>query len=266
MSDAWMPGAGYLRTTLDGGQLKGGAPRAVWQALRADPRIVSARSAAQRLDQLGRPCHLVWNPLYGEIVQLIPIVRAGCLLGRPEGLEQPAGRPARGEFAAAQDQDQDQAAARWPAADLAEVNAEGRICVQIGVIAFAWEPFTSGPMDGLQSIMSWLDSWSIARRWPAGRPPAFPYGHATGGSRRIWARGGHFGASQVPGSTADGPGGVDTEMLTGRDGCAAIGRNIDRNQAGTDDQQAQRAAASMQDLDEIFESDEPAAAALIRVR
>ena len=90
MSDAWMPGAGYLRTAADGGQLKGGAPRAVWQALGADPRMVSARSAAQRLEQLGRPCHLVWNPLCGEIVQLVPIVRAARSLGCPEGLEQPA--------------------------------------------------------------------------------------------------------------------------------------------------------------------------------
>ena len=66
---------------MDGGQLRGGARRVVWQTLGADPRTVSARSAAQRLDQHARACHLVWNPLQGETVQMIPILRAGRSLG-----------------------------------------------------------------------------------------------------------------------------------------------------------------------------------------
>ena len=78
VSDAWMPGIRYVRAAADGGPLKGGAPRVVWHALGADPQRVSARSAAQRLDQDGHPSHLVWNPCNGEIVQLIPIVRAAC--------------------------------------------------------------------------------------------------------------------------------------------------------------------------------------------
>lgn len=94
MTDAWMPGAARIRAATDGGALKGGAPRTVWQALGFDPRIVSAQSAAQRLNQLNRPSHLVWNPLTGEIVQLIPAVRAGRSIGWPEGMEQLSG-PAR---------------------------------------------------------------------------------------------------------------------------------------------------------------------------
>src|SRR5919108_1563126 len=78
---AWMPGASYLGASADGGRLRGGAPRVVWQTLDTDPRLVSARSAAQHLDQTGRPAHLVWNPLTGEIVQLISALRAGCRLG-----------------------------------------------------------------------------------------------------------------------------------------------------------------------------------------
>ena len=88
MSNAWMPGAGRIRGAIDGGPLKGGAPRAVWQVLGADPRTVSARSAAQRLAQLGRACHLVWNPIHGEVVQLIPIMRAARSLGWPDGPNQ----------------------------------------------------------------------------------------------------------------------------------------------------------------------------------
>ncbi len=212
-----MPGAGRIRAGNDGGALKGGAPRVVWQALDADPRTVSARSAAQRLDQLGRAGHLVWNPIHGEIVQLIPILRAGRSLGWPEDLNplallapsadpawEPAPRPAAGP-------------APCGAADaIAGVNAEGRLCVQICVVAFAWDPFTSGPMSGLQQILDWLDSWGIPRQWPAGRPAAFPHEQADSSrNRRLWARGGHFGASQVPGLTAVGPGAVDVELLTG---------------------------------------------------
>ncbi len=70
-------------------------------------------------------------------------------------------------------------------------------------------------MTGLPGILDWLDSWGIPRRWPAGPPVAYPPGHAGGGSRRLWASGGHFGASQVPGWTAAGPGEIDIERLTG---------------------------------------------------
>jgi hypothetical protein len=199
-----MPGATRIRAGSDGGAMKGGAPRTVWQAIGSDPRIVTAPSAARYLDQLGHACHLVWNPLDGEIVQLIPVVRAGRSLGWPEGPDQ-LPEPAVPGWACPP-----------PAgAPLPELNSEGRLCVQICVIAFAWEPFTAGPMTGLQEILDWLDSWRMPRTWPAGRPASFPHGHASERSRRLWSRGGHFGASQVPGWMAGGPGAVDVERLTG---------------------------------------------------
>jgi hypothetical protein len=207
VTDAWLPGAQRLPAASDGGSMQGGAPRVTWQALGADPHRISARSAAQRLDQLDRACHLVWNPLTGEIVQLIPVVRAARSLGWPEGLAAPAGHDDPGPAVLARGD--------LLPDGLAGVNAEGRVCVQIGVIAFAWEPFTSGPLRGLAGIVRWLDSWGVRRAWPAGPPRAFPHGHAAQGARRLWARGGHFGASQVPGTAADGPGAIDTERLTG---------------------------------------------------
>jgi hypothetical protein len=215
-----MPDARRVRARIDGGPLQGGAPRVVWEALDADPRTVSAGSAAHRLDQLGRAGHLVWNPLDGEVVQLIPILRSGRSLGWPGGLhpgDLPAAdanaswRPAREAAAKA-------AAGFIPADAIPAVNAEGRLCVQIGVVAFAWQPFTSHPMTGLQQILDWLDSWGIRRQWPAGRPAPFPDEQAACRSRRLWARGGHFGASQVPGLTATGPGALDLERLTGLGG------------------------------------------------
>jgi hypothetical protein len=168
---------------------------------------MSAASAAESLDQLGRAPHLVWNPGQGEIVQLISVLRAGRLLGTPEDLNQMA-PPQLGA----------------DADPLAEANAEGRLCVQIGVVAFAWDPFTSWPMTGLRRILDWLDSWGIPRRWPAGAPAAFPHGLTTCGDRRTWAKGGHFGASQVPGLTAAGPGAIDVEQLAaGAEGKASTG-------------------------------------------
>lgn len=204
-----MPGAKRLWETTDGGPLNGGAPRVVWQTLGADPRAMSAESAAHSLSRLGRAPHLVWNPVQGEIVQLIPVLRAGRLLGTPEDLGQMT--PPQAEA------DDDR---------LAEANAEGRLCVQVGVVAFAWDPFTSWPMTGLRRIVDWLDSWGIPRRWPAGPPAPFPHGLTTRGDRRTWARGGYFGASQVPGLTAAGPGAIDIELLTagaeGRTGAGSV--------------------------------------------
>jgi hypothetical protein len=191
LADAWMPGARRIRAETDGGQLGGGAPRVVWLTLGADPRVVAAWSAAQRLNQENRPCHLVWDPLTGDIAQLLPIVRAGCALGAPEYLDYaPDGLSYR------------------PTG----VNREGRLCVQIGVLGLARDPFTSYQMIGLGEILGWLDSWQIPRRWPAGKPAPFRQ-TVRARSRALWALGGHFGASQVPDCDSVGPGGIDIDQL-----------------------------------------------------
>ncbi|WP_425241384.1 hypothetical protein [Trebonia sp.] len=193
MAHAWMPGARRIRADTDGGPLNGGAPRAVWLTLGTAPRTVSIQSAAQRLVGECRPCHLVWDPVTGDIVQLVSILRAGRALGTPEQL----------------DWDPD----RVPASPR-NVNAEGRVCAQIAVLGYPEEPFTDGPMTGVDAIVEWLDSWGVSRRWPAGEPMSCL---ATGAerSRALWARGGHFGASQVPGCENAGPGAIDTDQLTG---------------------------------------------------
>ena len=178
MADAWLPGAGRLHTRHDGGSPKGGAPRAVWHTSESDPERISARSVAQRLDQQGRSAHLVWNPRSGEIVQMLPATRAARMLP-------------------------------------GDVGREGRACLQIVVVGFAREPFTAGPVNGLERIVGWLDAWRVPRRWPAGGPLPFPQAYDAARARRPWARGGHFGASQVPGAPAYGPGGIDIGRITG---------------------------------------------------
>lgn len=191
MAHAWMPGARRIRAGTDGGPLRGGAPRAVWLTLDTSPRMVSIQSAAARLLSDRRPCHLVWDPASGEMVQLVSVLRAACALGAPEGLERSNAAPVP-----------------------ASINSEGRICVQIGVLAHPAEPFTGGPLGGIGAIIDWLDSWGIPRRWPAGQPGAYcAADHVR--NRALWARGGHFGASQVPGCENVGPGDIDIDRLTG---------------------------------------------------
>ena len=189
-----MRGARCIRAETDGGQLGGGAPRAVWLTLGADPKAISAWSAAQRLNQENRPCHLVWDPLRGEIAQMLPIVRAGCALGTRERIDYAPGPLPH----------------RPPSVN--SVNREGRLCVQIGVLSTPREPFTTYRMIGLSEIMAWLDSWQIPRRWPAGTPAPFRQ-PARARSRALWAHGGHFGASQVPGCDSIGPGGIDIDQI-----------------------------------------------------
>jgi hypothetical protein len=205
-----MPEAMRIRADADGGVLGGGAPRVVWLTLGSLASAVSVQSAAQRLVAEHRPCHLVWNPATGEIVQLISVLRAGRALGAPDRLDWTPVRIHR---------------------RTENVNTEGRVCVQIGVLALAAEPFTNGPLIGVEAIVSWLDSWGVSRRWPGGQPgnstdggrlggrstgrPAVGAVGGADGSRAIWARGGHFGASQVPGCAHAGPGAIDIHRLTG---------------------------------------------------
>jgi hypothetical protein len=180
VADAWLPTAGRMPAKVDGGAMKGGAPRTVWLTNEADPRAVSARSIAQTLDRENRAVHLIWNPGFGDIIQMLPVTRAGRLLD-------------------------------------GEVGREGRICVQIMVIGHAREPFTDGSLIGVDSIVAWLEDWGVSRRWPAGPPLPVPHSYDSRRERRPWARGGHFGCSQVPGSTAPDPGGIDVRRITGPD-------------------------------------------------
>ena len=152
VAHAWMPEASRIRAETDGGPLIGGAPRAVWLTLGTVPGAVSVQSAAQRLIAEQRPCHLVWDPLTGDIAQLISVLRAGRALGAADHLDWAPGQVR---------------------AHRENVNAEGRVCVQVGVLGHPGQPFTSGALVGVELIVSWLDSWGVTRRWPAGRPEAY---------------------------------------------------------------------------------------------
>jgi hypothetical protein len=178
VADAWLPTAARMPAKDDGGFLRGGAPRAVWFTSETDPWLVSARSVAQDLSSSGQAAHLAWNPLNGDLVQMVPATRAACMLPP-------------------------------------DIGVEGRICLQLMVVGYAAEAFTAGQLKGLAAIMTWLDTWGVARRWPAGPPLPSPQSFIGPRNRRAWARGGHFGCSQVPEATGPGPGGIDIRKITG---------------------------------------------------
>lgn len=212
MAHAWMPGANRIRAETDGGPLIGGAPRAVWLTLDTVPGEVSVQSAAQRLINEQRPCHLIWDPVTGDLAQLISVLRAGRALGAADHLDSASSRVrVRPE----------------------NVNAEGRVCVQIGVLGHPCDPFTRGSPLGVEAIVNWLDSWGVARRWPSGPPtgchlegPTTAAVTADQRSRAAWARGGHFGASQVPGCENAGPGAIDINQITDPHGLQVRARGI----------------------------------------
>ncbi|MBR8744296.1 hypothetical protein [Nocardiopsis sp. MG754419] len=186
MAKAWMPGV----ERIDGGRDRTvagvGAPRAVWTVTGSDPHVWSATDEARRLIHEGRTAHLVWNPVSGEIVQLLAATRrAGMPLG---GAGTEGHRRDPGD--------------------------EGRVCVVVAVVGTEKEPFTGGPMVGRSAILDWLDSWEVSRRWPAGPPGRQgAEGAETAESARVWSRGGHFGHDQVPGATSTAPGRISPERV-----------------------------------------------------
>lgn len=181
LAGAWLPGAEHVPAADDAGRFVGGAPRAVWHATESDPKETAAATAAHCLQESGCAPHLVWNPLTGDIVQMLPATRAACALRDSLGGLGP--------------------------------NREGRTCLQIEVVAFSGEPFTAGPMYGLDDILRWLRTWRVPQRWPAGTPPAEPIFRDAERDRARWSRGGHFGHSQVPGNANFDPGALDIARL-----------------------------------------------------
>lgn len=188
MANAWMPGAQRLTGGSEHAPPGAGAPRAVWTVTSMAPEPGSARTEAERLVAEGCAPHLVWHPLSGETVQTLAATRRSELpLGETRYYEQYI--------------------------DHAD---EGRVCLVVAAVAQRSVPFTDGPMVGLSAIMEWLDSWGVARRWPSGPPGEEVPVHdrlTRERTARMWARGGHFGHDQVPGSHLPGPGLLDVGRL-----------------------------------------------------
>lgn len=183
MGTNWLGGAKVVKAVTDGGSMKGGNPRVTWHTTENYPRRTSATAIANFLNRSRNCVHIVWNPLTGEIVQMIPANRAGRgLRNRAYGVE---------------------------------TNRAGSVNIQIEVVGQAVNPFTSSECKNLDVIVTWLRTHGIKDVFPAGQPMAYPrsYGENRQRSTSAWLQNGHFGHSQVPENSHGDPGQINTQKI-----------------------------------------------------
>ena len=181
----WMPGAVALPSTRDGGSMIGTGSRATWHTFEA-PYSLTALSGARSLIRASNEVHLVFNPISGARVNLLPANRAGRgLVNKPGGVE---------------------------------TNRKGAVNIQVEVIGYARNPWTrdltAAGLVGLKSILAWMDSLGIPRIAPAGPSPATSAGPFPR-STALWALNGHFAHSQMPENFHWDHGGADWAIILG---------------------------------------------------
>lgn len=179
----WLPGATIVTAHQDAGSMVGGPAKVVWHTTENDPNKTSAVNVARYLNNVGSQVHLVWNPVTGEIVQMIPANRGG------RGLKNLAGG--------------------------VETNRGGSTVFQIEVVAYAKSPWTVGPCNGLANIVAFLRQLGVPDAWPAGDLKPYPASFGGIRSAALWGRAGHFGHSQVPENDHGDPGDLDQSHITG---------------------------------------------------
>jgi len=111
----------------------GGPAKVVWHTTENDPAKTTAKNVATYLVGTGNTVHLVWHPVTGETIQMIPAHHAG------RGLENHPGG--------------------------VETNRAGSVVIQVEVVGRASQPFTSGPMVGLSKILAWVASLGVPPVW-----------------------------------------------------------------------------------------------------
>lgn len=184
MGTNWLGGAKVIKAVTDGGSMKGGNPRATWHTTENDPKKTSATAIANFLNRSRNCVHIVWNPVTGEIVQMIPANRAG------RGLRNKAGG--------------------------VETNRAGSVNIQIEVVGQAAHPFTTNECKNLDVIVAWLRTHGIKDVFPAGTPRAYPASYGESNPQRSiesWTKNGHFGHSQVPENSHGDPGMINVGKI-----------------------------------------------------
>lgn len=183
MSTNWLPGAKIINAVTDGGSMIGGAPRVTWHTTENDPTKTSATAIANFLNRSRNCVHIVWNPVTGEIVQMIPANRAG------RGLRNLSGG--------------------------VQTNRQGTKNIQIEVVGQAAKPWTNTACKNLDVIVKWLRGHGIKDVWPEGAPKPYPASYGNNGDRSTaaWAQNGHFGHSQVPENLHGDPGAIDINKI-----------------------------------------------------
>jgi len=142
-TSVWLRDAIAKPSSNDGGSMIGGAAYLTWHTFEADPMRLSARAGADILIRQGTEVHFVVNPISGEIVQILPVNRAGRgLVNAPGGVQ---------------------------------TNRAGTVNIQVEVIAYARDPFTAKWSAAGRAAIGRIRAFAALHgvavgTWPAGAP------------------------------------------------------------------------------------------------
>lgn len=187
MPSLWCPGAIVVTARNTGGRMDGsGGDRLCTQhTFESNPHKLSAVAGARYLRDHGSDTCVVFNPVSGQIAQMLPITTASRTLRN--------------------------------AAGGGKTNAHGVIHPQWEVIAMAKSPWTrymtAAGRQSLERLLAWQESWGIPRQWIRRPPSAYPPGDSggrfmpVGGSGYTahgqWAEGNSHGDPGAIGESAD---------------------------------------------------------------
>jgi hypothetical protein len=99
-------------------------------------------------------------------------------------------------------------------------NREGRVNIQVEVLARASSPWTNGfdpaKKPNYRKLIAAMQAWGIPDVWPAGKPVA-KSSASMPRNRTTWqTKGGHYGHCHVPGNDHWDPGAIDTSIVPGK--------------------------------------------------
>ena len=180
----WIPGATVVPCNLDGGSMLGGEAYCTMHTYESKGYGLSAVEAARRLVAAGNGCTGTFNPITGEIAQMIPASRASRTLRNLSGGVQ--------------------------------TNRAGRFHSQFEVVGDANRPWTQdltpAGKAGLARIIAWNTEHGVPLVWPAGPPPAF-----FGGTPNKLGPGpsGYYAHSQWKENNHGDPGALDLSIFFG---------------------------------------------------
>jgi hypothetical protein len=182
----WISGAIRLGDGSIGGAMDtpGNPPRAVHHSTESPAGGKYLESVASYLIQVASEPQLIYCPVTDRVGQFGPLNQSARAL-RNDGTRR--------------------------------TNREGAVCVQIEVLAYAKNPWTTGwdpaKKPGWQKIIAALRSLKIPDVFPAGPPAVYP-GPGKSRSRSVWqSKGGHFSHGDVPGNDHEDPGAVSTVKI-----------------------------------------------------
>jgi hypothetical protein len=169
----WLPGIPYIRSDNNGGSMLGADAYFTWHTYECG-YDVSASSGARGLITQGTEVHFCFNPVTGELVQILPANVAG------RGLVNLSGG--------------------------VQTNRQGRVNLQVEVIGRASRPWTQDITDAgrraLAKLIAFADLWGIPRTHPNGDQGPIDKYAPTNRSVTGWnGPGGYFCHAQVPENT-----------------------------------------------------------------